>query len=63
MTNLNLERMSVDHALMVARRRADARIPFSPSWDAAIGLVEDLEREASRLDAIMHSARPRVGKL
>jgi hypothetical protein len=55
MRNFNLERMSVDHALMVARRRAEARVPFSPAWDAAMGLVEDLEREAFQLDALMQA--------
>ena len=56
MSNLDLERTSVDYALLLARRRADKRVPFSPSWDAAMGLVEDLEREAFRLDQIIQSA-------
>lgn len=57
---LNLGRMSVDYALLLARGRAAKRVPFSPSWDAAIGLVEDLEREAYRLDEFMRSATLRL---
>ena len=53
MSNPELERMSVDYALLLAKRHADKRVPFSPSWDAAMGLVEDLEREAFRLDEAM----------
>ena len=56
MSNLDLERTSVDYALLLARRRADKRVPFSPSWDAAMGLVEDLKSEAFRLDEIIQSA-------
>jgi hypothetical protein len=60
MSNLNLERMSVDFALLVARRRLDKRVPFTPSWDTAMGLVEDLEREAFRLDEVMRSTTRRL---
>ena len=50
MSNLKLARMTADFALLVARRRAAAYIPFSPAWDAAMRAVEDCEREAYRVD-------------
>ncbi len=42
--------MSIDLDLLVARRRADACTPGSPSWDAAMGLVQELEDEMRRLE-------------
>jgi hypothetical protein len=48
----NLDRMDVEFKLLIARRRADQCVPYSPSWDAAMGLVDDLEAEIRRLDAL-----------
>jgi hypothetical protein len=45
-----LDRMIVDLDLMLARRRADACTPGSPSWDAAMGLVEELEDELRQVE-------------
>ena len=50
----NLERMDVEFKLLLAQRRADQCSPYSPSWDAAMGLVDDLEAEIRRLDAAAH---------
>ena len=50
MPHLKLARMSADYALMLAKRRAEKREPFTPAWDAAIGDIEDTERELFRLD-------------
>ena len=44
-----VERLSLDLDLMIARRRADACMPGSPAWDAAMGLVEELEEAVGRL--------------
>jgi hypothetical protein len=44
------ERVVVEDALILARRRADACSPGGPSWDAAMGLVDDLERAIRQLD-------------
>lgn len=41
---------TIETDLAVARRRARALAPFSPAWDAAMTLVEDLERDLWRLD-------------
>ena len=38
------DRKAVEEALMLARRRAEGCSPGGPSWDAAMGLVDDLER-------------------
>lgn len=47
-----LERMDVEFRLVVARTRAERCSPASPSWDAAMGLVDELEDEISRLDQL-----------
>ena len=44
------DRSSVASDLAVARRRAWALMPYSPSWDAAMAIVEDLERALWQLD-------------
>ena len=44
------DRSSVANDLAVARRRAWALTPYSPSWDAAMAIVEDLERALWHLD-------------
>lgn len=45
-----LDRTSLDVDLLIARRRADACTPGSPSWDAAMGLVEELEDELRQVE-------------
>ena len=45
-----IDRLSLDLDLMIARRRADACSPGSPSWDAAMALVQELEDELRRID-------------
>ena len=50
----NLERMDLEFKLLIAQRRADQCSAYSPSWDAAMGLVDDLEAEIRRLDAVAH---------
>lgn len=37
-----------------ARRKARAEIPFSDSWDAAMGALEDAERDLWRLEHAEH---------
>lgn len=44
------DRTSVANDLAAARRRAWALTPYSPSWDAAMAVVEDLERALWQLD-------------
>jgi hypothetical protein len=44
------DRNSVASDLAVARRRVWALTPYSPSWDAAMSIVEDLERALWQLD-------------
>jgi hypothetical protein len=44
----------LDLDLLIARRRADACTPGSPSWDAAMGLVEELENQLRLVDASPH---------
>ncbi len=44
--------MTLDVDLLIARRRADACTPGSPSWDAAMGLVEELEAELRQIEAM-----------
>jgi hypothetical protein len=45
-----IERATVDVDLVIARRRADACTPGSPSWDAAMGLVQELEDELRQVE-------------
>ena len=46
----DLDREGAERALMIARRRADACSPGGPSWDAAMGLVDDLELALREFD-------------
>jgi len=48
------ERIDVEFKLLIAQRRAEQCSPSSPSWDAAMGLVDDLEAEMRQLDAVAH---------
>jgi hypothetical protein len=41
----HVDRRRLDLALSLARERVDWETPFSPSWDAAMAALEDLERE------------------
>ena len=50
-----VERAEVVMNLAVARRRAYALAPFSPAWDAAMAIVEDLERVLWRVDHPDHA--------
>lgn len=52
MSPRTFDRARIDRELTAARRRALDLVPFSPAWDAAMGLVEDLERARWRLDRI-----------
>ncbi|MBI3747546.1 MAG: hypothetical protein HY262_01655 [Chloroflexi bacterium] len=45
-----LDHLSLDLDLLIARRRADACSPGSPSWDAAMGLVQELEEALQELE-------------
>ena len=49
---LKLARVSADYALLLAKRRADRQVPFSPAWDAAMAAVDECERDAYRVDQI-----------
>ena len=52
-----VDRIVVQSDLTAARRRAADDLPFSPAWDAAMGRVEDLERELWRLDEASRDVR------
>ena len=45
-----IDRTRIEADLCVARRRAWALTPYSPAWDAAMAMVEDLERAMSQHD-------------
>jgi hypothetical protein len=47
----SLDRLSLDGDLSVARRRADSCMHGSPSWDAAMGLVEELEDAMRKIES------------
>ena len=44
------ERVVIEIQLAEAHQRAQADTPFSPTWDAAMARVEDLERTLWRID-------------
>ena len=50
-----VERAEVALNLSAARRRASALTPYSPAWDAAMAIVEDLERVLWRVDHPDHA--------
>jgi hypothetical protein len=57
------DRSNLANDLAVARRRAWTLTPYSPAWDAAMAIVEDLERALWQLDhpaAVTESDRGRV---
>ncbi len=57
-----VERMNIAMDLEVARRRAWALTPFSPAWDAAMAIVEDLERALWRVDHPDHGRALDLGR-
>jgi hypothetical protein len=54
-----VDRVRLEREVSVARIRALALVPFSPAWDTAMDLVEELERALWRLEP-MHRADDRV---
>ena len=52
MPSLKLDRMTAEYALLLAKRRAARRVPFSLAWDAAMHVVGVRERDANRLDQL-----------
>ena len=50
MSHPTLERMDAEFGLLVARRRAEGCSKGSPSWDAAMGHVDELALELNRID-------------
>ena len=44
------DRTDLELQVSIARRRAEACSPASPSWDAAMGWVVELEDELRELD-------------
>jgi hypothetical protein len=52
-----VDRVAIESDLTTAWRRTRELTPFSPSWDAAMGGIEDLERELWLLDPVSHSVR------
>jgi hypothetical protein len=61
MPQLKLARMSADYALLLAKRRAGKRMPFTEAWDAAMRDVEDSERELFRLDQELRASMKLIG--
>ncbi len=47
-----VDRVVIESDLVAARRRARDLMPFSPAWDAAIALTEDLERAMWGLEPV-----------
>jgi hypothetical protein len=45
-----VDRVRLEREVSAARLRALALVPFSPSWDAAMDVVEELERALWRLE-------------
>jgi hypothetical protein len=45
-----IDRRRLELSLTVARQRVQWETPFSPSWDAAMAALEDVEREAWLID-------------
>lgn len=45
MYHLRIRELELEHDLIAARRRAGLCLPSSPAWDAAMAMVDDLERQ------------------
>ena len=52
MSPRSADRARLEREVSAARQRALVLVPFSPSWDAAMSLVEELERALWRHDRI-----------
>ena len=52
-----VDRIAIESDLTTAWRRARELTPFSPAWDAAMGGIEELERELWLLDPVSQSGR------
>jgi hypothetical protein len=52
-----LERRRLKPAISLARRRALSDSAFSPSWDASMAALEDLERQLAQLRERTRAAR------
>jgi hypothetical protein len=46
----HVDRRRLELTLTVARQRVQWESPFSPSWDAAMAALEDIEREVWLID-------------
>jgi hypothetical protein len=57
MDGANPDRTDLESRVSIARRRAAACSPASPSWDAAMGLVVELEDDLRELDRRTDSER------
>jgi len=49
MRQLLVDRLAIETALTTARRRAEGDVRGSPSWDAAMEWIDDLEQELAEL--------------
>jgi hypothetical protein len=45
-----VDRRRLELAISVARQRVQRESPFSPSWDAAMAALEELERTAWHME-------------
>jgi hypothetical protein len=55
MTKISSKAQEIDKAVANAKRAVDREMPFSPSWDAAMAVLEDAERERWELDGRVSS--------
>jgi hypothetical protein len=60
MSHCGVDHTILDLDLVIARRRADACSPGSPSWDAAMGMVEELEDELRQVDPVSEHLAERL---
>ncbi len=51
------DQVVIETDLRIARRRARDLTPFSPAWDAAMALIEDLERGLFGLEPVSQTVR------
>jgi hypothetical protein len=47
-----VDRLRLEREVSAARLRVLALVPFSPPWDAAMDMVEELERALWRLEPV-----------
>jgi hypothetical protein len=55
MTKISSKALEIDRAVANAKRAVDREVPFSPSWDAAMAVLEDAERARWELDGRVSS--------